>query len=265
MLPVLFSSGALTITSYSALIDLGLIVASAIALRQAHQTGRSLAATVDVLLAAIVAGVIGARLGYVAMHWPYFVDHLDEAWQAWRGGLSWHGGLVGGTIGAALLVRLRLRQSILGWLDMPASGAALGVAFGWIGCWLSACAYGKELFPGEPFFAIAVDAPDAFSVWAPRWPSQLLGAAWGVVVFAALRRLPDTKRAGVKFSTFVALYAIGSLLIGFTRADADIVLGGWSVEQWLDAALVVAGAIGTLIASVRKQAVLGVTQSSHRL
>ncbi|MGH2593262.1 MAG: prolipoprotein diacylglyceryl transferase [Anaerolineae bacterium] len=279
MHPVLFSIDGLTITSYSALLHLGLIAAAAATLIQSRRIALPALAAIDAMLAAIAGGAIGARLLYVAIHWAYFVDHLDEAWRIWQGGLSWHGGLIGGAIGVWLIARTRFSQSPAAWLDLLAPGAALGTAFGWIGCFLSACAFGREVFPGEPLFGIAIDAPDVYGRLAPRLPSQLFGAGWGLLVFAVLWSLsgsptartrlglplPDKRREtpartralslpkGMRFALFVALYSAGSLLIGFSRADATAWIGGLSVEQVMDAMLLVVGAGGLLILSSRKR------------
>lgn len=245
MHPVLLSIGGLTITSHSALLNLGLIAAAVVTLIQARRAGRPAATTVDVMLAALVAGVIGARLAYVIVHAAYFADHPNEAWQVWQGGLSWHGGLIGSLIGVWLIARIRLGQAPAAWLDVLAPGAALGTVFGWIGCFLAACAFGREVFPGEPLFRIAIDLPDAYGAWAPRLPSQLFGVGWGSIVFAVLwlcARSAPLPQPGTRCALFVALYAAGSLLIGFSRADATAWIGNLSVEQALDALLLTLGA-----------------------
>ncbi len=300
--PVLLSIGGLTITSYGALLNLGLIAAAMLTLIQARRADRPAATTIDVMLAAVVAGVIGARLAYVIMHATYFANHPNEAWPVWQGGLSWHGGLIGGMIGVGLIARIRLRQSPAVWLDVLAPGAALGTVFGWIGCFLAACAFGREVFPGEPLFRIAIDLPDAYGAWAPRLPSQLFGAGWGLIVFVVLglwggapaarsgpirkvecrltcprseaewgqsawpKRanpkggLRTARTPGARCALFVALYAAGSLLIGFSRADATARLGNWSVEQALDASLLAAG-VGWILLQ-RLQRAIGVRISA---
>ncbi len=273
--PVLLSIDGLAIQSYSALLGLGLIAAAAVTLRRARRIDPPvpIAATIDTLLAAIIAGVVGARLAYAATHWAYFRDHLDEVWQVWLGGLSWHGGLIGGASGVWLAAHIRLKQAPAGWLDLLAPGTALGTAFGWTACFLSACAFGREVFPAEPLFGIAVDAPDLYGTWAPRLPSQLFGAIWGLIVFgvmwmsdrppAASSRLAgrpgQTSRwaraarpsAGARFASFVVLYSAGSLLVGFSRADVAIGIGSLNVEQVLDAILLAAGAGWMLVLRLR--------------
>ena len=66
------------------------------------------------------------------------------------GGLNWQAGFVGGSIGAWLIARRHSSPMLI--LDLLAIGTALGACFGWIGSYLSVTAYGKELYPGQPFF-----------------------------------------------------------------------------------------------------------------
>jgi phosphatidylglycerol---prolipoprotein diacylglyceryl transferase len=163
--------------------------------------------------------------------------------EIWEGGLNWHAGLIGGSIGAWLIAhRARDRQPIE-LLDVFALAAPVGLAFGWIGSQFAATAYGRELYPGDPFFRLAVDQPELYGLAeGPRWPSQLLGAAWSTIVFVGL--LLTRRRAwpaGTRFWLFVTAYSLGAFLIGFTRGDDVPRLNGWRIDQLLDAALVAAG------------------------
>lgn len=237
MQPILIASGELIITSYSALLNLGLIAGAALTLIQMRRNAQPLAHTIDVLLAAIVGALIAARIVYVTLNGAYYSNHLNEAWEFWRGGLSWHGALVGGIIGVALIAR-RQTSPLTTWLDRLTPGIALGVIFGWLGCWLAACAFGREVFPGDPLFALAVDAPDAYGSWAPRLPAQLFGAMWSVVVFVAMLRMPlPIRHTGMRFAAFLTLTFAGSFAIGFSRA------GNISIEQAFDALFILIGII----------------------
>jgi len=44
---------------------------------------------IDTGLVTLVAGFLGARLGFVLMHMHYFSIHTDEIMKYWNGGLSW--------------------------------------------------------------------------------------------------------------------------------------------------------------------------------
>jgi phosphatidylglycerol:prolipoprotein diacylglycerol transferase len=245
--PILFATEGLTISSYGALLNLGLIAALATTWIQVRRSALPSTLAIDVALAALSAGLVGARIGYIATHWLYFSRHTDEIWQIWLGGLSWHGGLIGATVGVWLAARIWLTQTPARWLDVLAPGAALGTVFGWIGCFLSACAYGRGVFPGDPLFTLAIDAPDIYGVWAPRLPSQLAGAAWGLLVFGIVSWEGSRRVEGLRFGLFAAFYSLGSFVVGFSRADLPAAIGSVSIEQALDISVFAASAVGLLI------------------
>lgn len=243
MQPILWQSGDLIVGSYAALMSLGLLAAVIVTALTARPHIAP-AVWLDAALAAITLGVVSARLGYAAVNWTYFQDHLVEIVQIWQGGLNWHAGVIGGSIGAWLIAHRSVDRPPAAIMDVLAVGAPLGVAFGWVGCYLSACAYGRELFPGDVFFFLNSDAPDIYGSINPRWPSQLLGAAWGLIVFLGLwltrlRSWPN----GARYWLFITAYSVGAWLIGFTRGDDAPLLAGWRLDQWLDLAFVLIGLI----------------------
>jgi phosphatidylglycerol:prolipoprotein diacylglycerol transferase len=208
-----------------------------VSLHEARRRNIRSAIVLDAILAAVVLGVIAARLGYVLINWIYYQDHLAEIVRLWQGGLNWQAGLLGGSIGAWLIAR-RHSVSVL-TLDLLAFGAALGVCFGWIGSYLSATAYGKELFPGQPFFFLAMDAPDWYGLTNPRWPTQVMGAVWALLVFLALwLTRKRVWRDGIRYWLFSAAYSLGVFVLGFIRGDEVPAVGGWRIDQILDALLV---------------------------
>jgi phosphatidylglycerol---prolipoprotein diacylglyceryl transferase len=240
---ILVQWGDWSISSYAAALSLGLIAAlivSGLAARARHIRS---ALWLDAALAAITIGVVAARLGYAALNWAYFQHHPLEVLEIWVGGLSWHAGLIGGSIGAWLIGHRSRDHQPIELLDVFARAVPVGLAFGWIGSQFAATAYGRELYPGDPFFGLAVDQADVYGLAeGPRWPSQTLGAAWSTIVFVGLfltrrRNWP----AGARYWLFVAAYSLGAFWIGFTRGDDVPRLSGWRVDQLLDAALVAVG------------------------
>lgn len=236
MQPIFWQWGELTISTYAVCMVLGLIAGTIASLREARRRHIRSAFLLDAILAAVVLGVIAARLGYVLINWVYYQDHTAEIVRLWQGGLNWQAGFVGGAIGAWLIARRHSSPMLI--LDLLAIGTALGACFGWIGSYLSATAYGKELFPGELFFFLASDAPDWYGLTNPRWPTQLMGATWALVLFLSLwLTRKKVWRDGLRYWLFVAAYSLGMFLLGFTRGDDMLTVGSWRIDQLLDALL----------------------------
>ena len=246
MQPIFWQLEGFTISTYAVCMVLGLIAGTIVSLSEARRRHIRSASVLDAILAASVLGVIAARLGYVLINGVYYQDHLAEIPRLWLGGLNWQAGLVGGSIGAWLIAQRH--ESPLAILDLLAIGTALGVCFGWIGSYLSATAYGQELFPGQPFFFLAIDAPDGYGQTNPRWPTPLIGAGWALLLFLLLwftrkKTWPD----GARYWLFIAAYSLGAFVLGFTRGDDVPLVGGWRIDQLLDGLLFSAA----LIALVR--------------
>jgi phosphatidylglycerol:prolipoprotein diacylglycerol transferase len=236
MQPIFWQWGGLTISSYAVCMVLGLIAGTLASLSEARRRQIRSALVLDAILAAVVSGAIAARLGYVLINWVYYQDHTTEIARLWLGGLNWQAGLVGGSIGAWLVARRHSSPLLI--LDLLALGTALGTCFGWIGSYLSATAFGKELFPGQPFFFLAVDAPDGYGLTNPRWPTQLIGAMGALLLFLWLWfTRKKAWLAGARYWLFIAAYSLGAFVLGFTRGDDVLTVGGWRIDQVLDALL----------------------------
>lgn len=70
-------------------------------------TRKSLRPSSNAATAAVVAGLVMGRIGYVAMHIPSFSDDPLSALAIWQGGFS----MIAGIVGAALVLVVTLRRS----------------------------------------------------------------------------------------------------------------------------------------------------------
>ena len=67
---------------------------------------------------------------------------------------------------------------------------------------------------------------------------QLIGAVWALLLFLSLWLTRKTTwRGGTRYWLFVAAYSLGAFLLGFTRGADVPAVGGWRVDQVLDALL----------------------------
>jgi len=243
MYPVLLRIGSLALSSYTVLIDLGLLGGAAITCLEARRRGFSTARLWDAMLTTALGGIIVARLVYVATHWAYYHNHVRHALRPWNGGLAWHGALIGGLL--ALTALCAVRRIPLGlMLDLLTPGAAVLTIFVWLGCWLDRCAYGVESYPGQGvLWTLSFELPDLYGIWAPRVAVQLLGAAWGTAVLAALLVAARyVTLESLLFPLWLALYPAGEFLLGFVRADEAPLVVGWRIDQIANLALTLIGA-----------------------
>ncbi|MEA3459919.1 MAG: prolipoprotein diacylglyceryl transferase family protein, partial [Chloroflexota bacterium] len=183
MHPVLFHIGHSAVYSYTVLLALGLICGLGLACVECKRLLGSPWLAVDAVLFALVAAVIGGRLGYVAQNHLYFTENPGEAFLLWRGGSAFWGAFPVGMVALAAYAWHRGRGRSLAptfWslADATAPGLALGQAFGWLGCLAHGCVYGRT---GEGFLYRYL--PDIYGVSASRFATQAVGAVLSLIIF----------------------------------------------------------------------------------
>ncbi len=249
MLSELGRIGPFVIRTYTVLLDLAILAGLGIMAAQGKQIENRSARWLDCGLAALVSGLIFGRLGHVLIYLDYFTDHTQEIYQVWRGGLDWHGAVIGGILGLALFTRLfgmRFRQVS----DTVALILPLGAALIYTGCLMVSCGHGREVssLSDYPPFLVA-ELSDLYGVNAPRLMSQLYGIVLSLVLLGIAFLLASLiRREGVRFWPVLALLGLGAFGIGFTRGDAIPMVGPLRLDQLLDLGIVLIGIVGTLIA-----------------
>ena len=81
MQPVLFSIENFSIQSYGAMAALGFIAAVLWCCYQGQKKGYHRNQMIDFCIACILAAVLGARLGYVIVEWPSFINKPIEMYK----------------------------------------------------------------------------------------------------------------------------------------------------------------------------------------
>ena len=159
----------------------------------------------DDLLLFMTAGVIiGGRLGSVFFYEPgYYLKNPIEVFQVWKGGMAFHGALVGTGIAIWLFARLH-KVSPLSTMDACAAAVPLGLFFGRLANFINGELWGR---PSEVAWAMVF--PNAGPL--ARHPSQLYEAATeGLILFLVLRFMTHT-RLGLKSPGLVG----GVFLVGY--------------------------------------------------
>ncbi len=171
-------------------------------------------AKVDDLLLYITAGVVlGGRLGFVIFYEPsYYLANPGDIIAVWKGGMAFHGALVGCLIAVWVFAR---RNGVNPWStgDLVTAAVPIGLFFGRIANFINGELFGRPttLPWGMVFPEAALHHPDVEPT--PRHPSQLYEAALeGLVLFLVLRLMTHyfgaLKRPGLVSGVFLAGYAL---------------------------------------------------------
>ena len=94
MRPVLLTWRGRRIYSYPAFLYLGLVSGTIAGDYAAHMAGLNAAAVVAAIVILTIPALAGARLLFVASHWPLYRRQLDRIWRRGDGGAALHGGLL---------------------------------------------------------------------------------------------------------------------------------------------------------------------------
>lgn len=247
MYPILLRVGSFTLYSYTVALVVGMALGTWVTYRRARLCLQDPAIVLDAGFWALLGGILGGRLAYVAANWAYYIDHLRQAVRLSEGGLIWHGALIGGLVALALWIAVRRRWGPSGpglrvLLDFAAPGLALGGALGWLGALLTGSAYGTEAGGLSAALAwLAARLPDIYGVVALRFITQPAMIVTCVLLGALLwaYRCRVQRRLGLSFALYIGVYALADFCLWFLRGDGTWRWGLW-LWQWV--ALVELGA-----------------------
>lgn len=250
--PLVFHLGPLEIAGFGIAMMLAFVLGGAIMASESRRLGFSDAYASDIIVAAVVGGIVGAKLWYVALTG-------DPSTLFSRAGLVFYGGFLGAILTVALNGR-RKGVPIRWTMHLAAPALAAGYAIGRVGCLLANDDYGRPTdlpwavkFPhGAPPSTVAV-MQRTFGTEFPAGtdpnlvvavhPTQIYeAAAMGLVAWWLWRRRRADAPVGHLFGWYLILAGIERFLVEILRAKDDRLLGVFTLAQLTSVGLVAAGA-----------------------
>lgn len=215
--------GPLPLRAYAACILLGVVVAVILGERRWVARGGAKGLVTDIASVGVPCGLVGARIYHVITSpAAYFGKHGVplHALFIWRGGLGIWGGVLGGALGAAVVLRRR-GVDIGAFADAVAPGIAIAQAIGRFGNY-----FNQELF-GRPTtlpWGLRIDPtnrPAGFSQFATFHPTFLYESLWdlGVAALVIVAERRFGLRRGRAFALYAAAYCVGRAWIEALRID----------------------------------------------
>jgi phosphatidylglycerol:prolipoprotein diacylglycerol transferase len=242
--PVIFSIGPISVRWYGVAFVCGFLIGNELLRRLAVEKRLPVPPETagDVMIASLIGIVLGGRLGYVLFYdLPKFVNQPEQILQVWKGGLSFHGGLLGCAV-AMFIFSKRRKVKMSALADACVVSATPGI-------FLVRCAnfINGELWGRETDVAWAMRFPTGGDVL--RHPSQLYeGVLEGLLLFALLwgfRKRSWLLPRGAPTAAFLLGYGIIRFFIEFVREpDPQLgeVLWVFSMGQLLCMAMILSGA-----------------------
>ncbi len=262
--------GGFTIAFYGIIIGIGMLLALLVLERDAVRHNCDPGIYYDYFLVAIITGVIGARLYYVAFQWEYYKGDLLKILNIRQGGLAIYGGILAALLAAVIFCRVR-KYPFLKLSDTAVLGVLTGQIIGRWGNFVNCEAFGgytdslfamriKESIVNPSMISAELEEHiilDGGIRYIQVHPTFLYESCWNLAVFIFLYNYGRNKELGSGSVTilYFLLYGIGRFMIESLRTD-QLKLPGTSlaVSQVLSALIAVLMIIALLYRRQRKTA-----------
>ena len=268
--PIAFSLGPLKVHWYGIMYLLGFAgfwLLGSYRARQERYASWSPEQVSDLLFYGAVGVILGGRLGYVLFYdLGAVVDNPLRALQIWKGGMSFHGGLLG-VMAAIWWFGRKTGRPFFAVADFVVPMAPLGLLFGRIGNFIGGELWGRTTdAPVGMIFPKSIDFGNwnsdalyqqylsgALNEYA-RHPSQLYEAGLeGLVMFLILWWYSSRPRPMMAASgLFLLLYGTFRSMVEFFRQPdehLDFIAMGWvTMGQVLSLPMIIAGVVLIVLA-----------------
>jgi len=237
--------GPLSFRMYGLMIALGVLAAVWLSRRRWSEYGGDPEDVTTICLAAVPAGLIGARLYHVITDWNRLYSGgrwWPDALMIWKGGLGIPGGVLAGTM-VGILVARHLRLDWRRAADAGAPALPVAQAIGRLGNW-----FNQELFgrPTDLPWGVRIDPehrPLAFRSSEVFHPTFLYEGLWnlalaGLIIWGGRKVV---LKPGRWFAVYVLGYGLGRLWVESLRIDDATKLLGIRVNLWTSGAAIVGG------------------------
>jgi len=240
--------GPVQVTGYGIMMMAAFLVGGWLIGLELQRRGLNREYSSDIIIAALIGGILGARLWYMALHGGTLFQ---------RGGLVWYGGFLGG-VAAVLINGWRLKVPVRWTTQLVAPALAAAYALGRVGCFLVGDDYGRPTdlpwavsFPeGLPpttagnlaGFGVAVPPGTDPSTLLAVHPTQLYETALMFLAFTVLWRLRLKEwGTGAIFGIYLMMAGVERFLVEILRAKDDRFFAGFTAAQLTSIALVLTG------------------------
>jgi phosphatidylglycerol:prolipoprotein diacylglycerol transferase len=249
-----FGHTEIPVYGYGVMLVVAFVAAPALAWWRCKREGLDAEVIPDMALWVFLCGLVGARTFYCIEYWGRDVHNLWEAFQYWKGGIVYYGGIVGGVIGF-FVYRWRHPFPVRPYLDALAPAIAVGTLFGRLGCFLNGCCYGD--FCQLPWAV-------SFPAHSPAWdqevrlglipaeatgslavhPTQIYSAIDALVLLVLLTAYyPLRRRNGEVMGLLMLTYPVTRFVIEYLRNDEGAFFAGLTISQNISVLLFLGGLV----------------------
>ncbi|WP_422485014.1 prolipoprotein diacylglyceryl transferase [Gudongella sp. DL1XJH-153] len=204
----IFSFGHYSMNAFGMFIGLGIVLGVLVAIKEAKRKKYSTDAITDLMMYAVIFGIVGARLYYVLVfNLEYYLTNPGKIIAVWDGGLSIQGALIGGALVSLIYARVK-KINLWRAADIMAPGIILGQAIGRVGCDVFGYAMKNEYFWG------------IFRNGQVLHPTQMYESMLNFILFGVIwARRKSVKYDGQLFFTYLIGFSINRFIVEFFRTN----------------------------------------------
>lgn len=274
------------IHTYGALIVIGFLLALNVSKWYARKLGIFEQDVLDFGFWALVGGLLGARLVFIAVEWQdYFVKQpfveighlgikIPAIFAFWQGGLVYWGGFLGGFFACILFTHVRKLPKAL-FFDIMVVAVPLAQLFGRLGCVSAGCCYGQALNsensvglrfpPGSAAFDTLINTAPAqmhtymiehAHTW-PLFPSQFAEAFGALIIYCLLVFTSSRKYFhGQVLLSYAVLYSVMRSCLELLRGDTErgyVIQGILSTSQFISLCVILVALIAAFMMTRQKK------------
>jgi len=223
------------ITFYGLIIGCGLLLAMFLAAELAKRKGMKPEDYWDFYIFVVIAGVVGARLYYVAFNWDYYKANPAEIINIRAGGLAIYGAIIGGIISMIIFCKIR-KLKFTAFVDNIMPAVFLGQILGRWGNFFNCEAFGgytdgplamrirKELANGSMLNEDVLShlITDGGVEYIQVHPTFLYESLWNMasLIFVLWFKKKKQKLDGEILWLYMILYGVGRFFIEGLRTDS---------------------------------------------
>lgn len=250
--PIIFAIGPVAVRWYGLMYVIGFVAAWMLARRRAQQSWSVIkpAQIDDLIFYGMLGVIVGGRLGYSLVYgWEYWLDDPLYVFKITKGGMSFHGGLVG-VMTAMWIYGRKIGCGMWQMTDFVAPLVPIGLGTGRVGNFINGELWGK---PTDVAWGFNINGVGLH-------PSQLYEALLeGLALFVILWFFSTRQRPLMAVSgMFLLFYGLFRFYIEFYRVpDADLgylALGWLTMGQILSTPMILIGALLIAVAYRRNSA-----------
>lgn len=223
--PDIISLGPFSVRFYGIVYALGFLLVNYLLIKKAGKIKNlTKERASDLVIYIMLFGILGARIVHVLTEWDYYSLNLSEIFAVWKGGLAFHGGLIGGTLAAYFFTK-KHKISFLEIMDFIVVPLSIVTAFGRIANFINSEHIGQP--SSLPWCVVFLMVDEVC-----RHPVQIYEAITQFLLFGMMLYFGQQKlKSGKLTLIYLFSYSLFRFMTDFFRSTYTVFFFGLAISQ----------------------------------